>query len=368
MSRDDVSPTVLFVDDEQETLTALADQVRSAGANRCEVISPEDLDDDALRSTDLVVVDFTLDAWIDRIETDVPYLMPINGIALSAVLREQCHRLDSAPPTGFALITGKPDAVSSAPGELRPHVIARLSNLEWFFEKQGELELNVQQIIELARAIQGLPAELSQQLGTLETLLALLGVQTDVLKDRYADAVERCRPPLHHLSQQSGGLILLRWLLHRILPHTCFLIDTSTLAARLRVTPRSLHGELDRASPLLDALSAYKYTGPLANFDGPRWWRSGVEQWLWEITEGQSANADAIYNALFRVGAVGIQSLNVVRPVVTLDKDLRPEQDLSARDDVVALHLDDWPSYAEPAYMRRALLKENSHLKIYEVR
>lgn len=334
----------------------------------CKVDSPEDVDVSLLANADLVIVDYTLDDWISNVNVDQMALKPVNGVALASVLREHYRTKESqhAPPTGFALITGRPDAISTSPGERRPHVVARLSNLEWFFEKHADTQQNVQQIVSLATAIHELPSAFSEQMVELNRLLDLLGVvEQNPLFERYLDAVRICRPPMHHLSKESGGLILIRWLLHRILPHTCFLIDERHLAARLRVSVESLRDELQLNGDLQTHLSHYQYTGPLANFDGLRWWRGGIEQWLWDITDGESARAEAVFSALSGSGATNLQRIEAVRPVVTLDKDLKQEDALSSRSDVVAIQLDDWPSYAEPAYIRRDTLDEHAILQMF---
>lgn len=364
------SPTVVFIDDRQDELRPLADRVREAGMAGCKVDSPADIDSNILASADLVIVDYTLDEWIDNVGVDQLSLKPVNGIALASVLREHCRTppLKHAPPTGFALITGKPDTVSMAPGEQRSHVVARLSNLEWFFEKQANADRNVQRIVSLASAIHELPTEFSHSMVSLDRLLNLLGVSNDnELFERYRSAVGRCRPPIHHLSKDSGGIVLLRWLLHRILPHTCFLLDDFALAARLRVTPSSLRTELVQETEFAGHLRGIMYSGPLAQFDGTRWWRSGIEQWLWNVTGGKSANTEAIHDTLAKMGVTQIQPVMLVRPVVTLDASLQQEEQLSSRDNVVALHLDDWPSYAEPAYARNALVAEDNQLRLFVV-
>src|SRR5262249_27180871 len=139
-----------------------------------------------------------------------------------------------APPTGYALITGQGQGFGPLPSERRPHVISRLSNVEWFFEKRAPQERTASQIVDLSRAIRSLPPNVKQDLNDVAALVRFLGVDdNDSLLDRYCDAVMRCRPPLHHLSERSHGLVIIRWLLHRILPHTCFLFDVAHLAARL---------------------------------------------------------------------------------------------------------------------------------------
>lgn len=362
------TPTVVFIDDNEEELKPLAELVLSAGMAGCKVDSPEDVDEQLLENADLVIVDFTLNNWIDNVETDQMSLKPVNGVALAAVLREHYRndKLKHAPPTGFALITGKPNAISTSPGERRPHVVARLSNLEWFFEKDADAKQNVQQIVSLATAIHELPIAFSERMVDLDRLMELLGVtEADPLFERYLDAVRVCRPPIHHLSKESGGLILIRWLLHRILPHTCFLIDERHLAARLRVRVASLRDQLSQSCEFKSQLEKYQYTGPLSDFDGLRWWRGGIEQWLWDITQGESAKASSVFSAMKGLEAEHLQQIEASRPVVTLDKDLKQEDDLSPRSDVVAIQLDDWPSYAEPAYIRRETLEGNDVLQMF---
>ena len=364
------SPTVLFIDDEQEELKPLAKSVSATGMSGCDVAYPGDVDIQLLRDADLVIVDYNLDKWIQDVDTSNPSLVPSNGIALCAVLREFYRQpaLTHAPPTGFALITGNPESVFSTPGERRSHVVARLSNLEWYFEKHANHEANVQRIVSLAMAIHSLPSNLSTEIVGLGTLMNLLGVlETDPLYDRYSESVSYCRPPIHHLSKESGGLVLLRWLLHRILPHTCFLLSQTELAARLRVLPESLKQELSERSRFVELLEPYLYKGLLSNFDGLRWWRGGIEQFLWDITEGESMDTKALRDAMESVRASLLRPISVVRPVVTIDDTFTMESELSSFDDVVALHLDDWPSYAEPAYLRRGLLESHPELKLFVV-
>lgn len=361
-------PTIVFIDDDQEELTPLAKNVEYAGMLGCKVDSPEDVDIELLRNADLVIVDFNLDKWIDKLDNQKLSHVPSNGIALSAVMREHYRKpsLTHYPPTGFALITGEPTKVCSTPGEQRPHVVARLSNLEWYFEKQDDPQKNVRQIASLASAIHGLPQKLSNEIVGFETLMELLGVQvSDALAQRYSESVSYCRPPIHHLSKESGGLVLIRWLLHRILPHTCFLLSQTELAARLRVSPKSLSKELNSGNQFSEALSPYLYRGLLADFDGSRWWRGGIEQLLWDLTDGSSMDSEAIFKATCQLGGSMLEKTDLDYPVATINETLNTESTLSDIEDVCSLQLDDWPSYAEPAYMRKDLLDTHQELKLF---
>lgn len=238
--------------------------------------------------------------------------------------------------------------------------------MEWFFEKKAPATENATRIHELAMAVRSLPADVKNDLGDIEALARLLSVdKSNPLLGRYCDAVLRCRPPLHHLSERSHGLVIIRWLLHRILPHTCFLLDQLHLAARLRVTPASLQACLSKEAPLVKALSAFEYHGPLKRFDGTRWWRGGIEQWLWEQTNGQSGDDELVLKLLKSIGCQMLAPAGIAHPVVTVDKNLTPEQQLSPFAESIALRLDDWPDYAEPAYATRATIEKNPEMHAF---
>jgi hypothetical protein len=366
-------PRIVLIDDNESELRPLSDIVQRAGAS-CEVRSPDDIDEALLVRADLVVVDHTLDDWVQSLPTEHISRIPLNGVALAAVLRQRALRLHELqhkefPPTGFALITGLPDTLGPIPSERRPHVISRLNNVEWFWEKKTEAGQLASQMISLARAIVTLPEWIGTPLGTIDALTAYLGVPgNEPLSARFADAIQRCRPPIHHLAKRSHGLVILRWLLHRILPHTAFLVDQLHLAARLGITVESLSGALLVESAASTMLRNLQYAGPLADFDGPRWWRDGVEQCLWDITNGQSANRDAVLSALNDRGMSKLDRVSVMRPVVTVNPDLRHENTFSSFDDVLPLQLDDWPSYAEPAYIRKNELEQHPEMKMYIAR
>lgn len=353
-------PLVLLVDDEPSELGPHVKLLQKAGASS-EVLAPDEIDEGHLKGADLVVVDYTLDNWQRSVDRDKLALWPANGIALAAILREQSRDF---PPTGYALISGKPDVFGHVPSERRPHIISRLSNLEWFFEKKQAADA-VSKMISLASAIRSLPENVQKGMGTVDKLLDFLGIPADHrLRERYHGAVERCRPPIHHLAERSHGLVVLRWLLHRIIPHTCFLVDSLQLAARLRVTSVSLMAALKGKNRLSSALNKLAYTGPLADFDGQRWWRDGLEQWLWDNTDGQSSGAEAVFKFVSGLSK-DVRSTPIDRPVVTVGPDFQRQNAFSARDAVVPLKLDDWPDYAEPAYATKKTLDEHPEMRMF---
>ena len=254
-------PKVLLVDDNPDELRALASLVGNAGCI-CHVLSPDQVSRVDLASADLVLVDLTLDAWLQGVPDEPLALRPLNGIALASVFRQYSDELKAEPPTGYALITGQTQFFNQLPSERRPHVIARLSNFEWFFEKRIDPHKNVQQISELAKAIQALPKNVKAELADSKALLRFLRVAADApLFERYQDSVVRCRPPLHHLGERSHGLVIIRWLLHRILPHTCFLFDTLNLACAPSSHTRLFGQMLGREPPVFTRIGTSEIRG-----------------------------------------------------------------------------------------------------------
>ncbi len=83
------------------------------------------------------------------------------------------------------------------------------------------------------------------------------------------------------------------------------------------------------------------------------------------MTGGNSSNVEAIHAALAGNGVEQLEVVEVTRPVITLNHRLIIEDEFCAAEDAVPLHLDDWPSFAEPAYMRRDELAEHAEMNMY---
>jgi hypothetical protein len=122
----DQRPSVIVIDDDPEPQRAVF-RGRDA-AVRFEVVHPDEVDDDLLRTADVVLVDLRMDNWPERDNTRWLWGKPVNGLALAAVLREHSNRLGRT--TGFALRSGHLADSSVTPAEPRAHAVARAHNLE----------------------------------------------------------------------------------------------------------------------------------------------------------------------------------------------------------------------------------------------
>ena len=215
-------PNVLIVDDRDEQ-SSLKSYLETSGLTAI-VRRPGDVELGELSDASLVLVDYKIDDWPERDALDAIGLKPTDGLALAQVFRRHLQGRAKGSPTAFAIHTGKIEELSRPlPPEYREHALAQINNLEWVFSKNG-LNRSLQ-VVELAHAVVALP-EIWPSIDEgdpLEALLDLLGVDAeDVLSVALAEDVRRCLPPVHEISQWSHGLVVLRWMLHRILPYPCY--------------------------------------------------------------------------------------------------------------------------------------------------
>jgi hypothetical protein len=357
------TPQVLIVDDRPDEQRSAAFNNLPAGSARFIVSHPTDVDSEALNDADLVLVDYVIDHWPERESVSQISLKPANGVALAALLRE--HSPGSARPTGFAIHTAQPDALWLSPAEPRRHLIARAYNLEWVFLKSNPSDV-VRQATILANAIRSLPNEwpVNNHERTLAVITKLLGLghePTPIWTAAALADVEDCRPPMTELSERNHGLVFLRWLLHRILPYPCFLLDSHRIAARLRITHAALEHALDTG--LGKALETRQYKGILEGFLGKRWWRVAVEDWLWDLVDGVSLPAAELRAKLSQVAGVELAPSGSDTPVVCVDENYQTLPEAHTAAEVVRIQPDDWPLYASQAWATVELVRQHPRLR-----
>jgi hypothetical protein len=345
-------PVVLIIDDEEADARAAKDKLGTQAESICRTPNEVTLAD--LNRADLVLVDFRLSHWPERDNQTTPSFMPQDGIALVATLRSNLKLSAARTPKAFALISGR---LADLSGELsavhREHAIARMLDLDWVFTKGISAGDFGKEVKSLALAVAELPHPWPAFEKSRETLRSLLELgKKSRWYIRATEDLEKGNPPQDVLAQTTHGMAVVRWLLHDVLPFPCFLIDERYLAARLRVTPKSLRQVLSdpRSKRLRSAFKEFEYTGILSTFSGSRWWRAGVEHWLWGKTKGQTFDGDA----LKRVGqelSSRLVPLRQLNPVVTLDDNYRPTDVLIDLKRAVQISPDNWPTSADPAWV-----------------
>jgi hypothetical protein len=309
-------PTIVLIDDKADEITAVVALLEEHGID-ARPTHPDEIEIADLEAADLVLVDWLLDEWSVPNSANLPIATrPRDGLALAEVLRSHVDADQHAGrPTAFALHSGALGRLSrDLPGEIVEYALARVHNLEWVFTKGRDERLSGR-FVEFAEVVNKLPHPWpTEPAAGREALLELLALDA------------------------ADGLA------QRILPYPCFLIDETYLTARLQLQPNSMRRQLDEESELVDALASARYAGALASFDGPRWWRSRVEDSLWEITDGGSASPKRLREAIVALAPTA-EFLDTTNPVVCVDDGYRLRE-FADVNDAVRMSLDDWPPYA----------------------
>lgn len=356
---------ILLVDDEPASVEQLANLV--ADGAEVKVVEPSDVTLDMLGASDLLLVDFALRIWPDRDSVSVLGLRPEDGLALAEVFRSALRAAKIRKPIAFAALTGELQLLTDPfPADPREHMVARSVNLEWAFQKKTVSEKLASQFLQLASAVQSLPKDWPHESSEKkdELLSELLGLHEELdWSDAALADVSKCHPPIMELSTWSHGLSFVRWLLHRILPYPCFLIDSRYTAARLRITHKSLLASLELKEPLSEKLNAVTYLGILNSFSETRWWRVGLDSIIWDLTSDDPFSSKVLW-AKVKELAPSAEPIDIPNPVVCVDGDYRSTDIIADASDCVRLLPDDWPIFAEKGWARRSDVQEDERLKL----
>ncbi len=351
-------PRILIVDDEDTGKhgLGLGDGAKSLTRH------PNDIEPEDLEWADLVLMDFMLEHWATRESLEQLSLRPPNGLALSAVLREHADNLHVANNnySAFAIHTGKLEKLSQRLHTTNqvPHIVARLNNLEWVFNKSDDTRFK--NAILLAKAVRVLSDRwVEVQEGGIDTALELL-LRLDAEKPWYLRAfndVVLSQIPLSDLSSGMNGLLFLRWLLHSVLPYPTFLWAEQWVAARLWITPAALRVVLKSDSVLAKDLNECLYCGILDEFVGSRWWRAGIEQFAWKIRAEGAREPTAFHEILEEKAGQKLEHLNFPSPVVCLERSLNATDVICDIENAVRVVPDLWPGFADTAYTSISCIK-----------
>ena len=341
-------PSILVIDDEPEKLR---DQFSLGVKDRAvpNVFHPQDINISDLNNADLVLVDQALEYWPERDNLSTISLRPANGMALAVVLREQVDQNEKDKLTAFALYTAR---LRDIKGRFAPataqHVLARLNNLEWIFQKKDPNRYN--QIILLADAVRELPSQWSEDSDSMVQKLLDMNKDDDSFERCWHD-VKDCRVPIEELSEGGHSILFIRWLLHQVLPYPCFLWAEHWIAACLGISIEALREVLEGDSDLAKNLRSMRYSGILENFLGDRWWRGAIEDYAWNLVEGHTANVQHLRDVLSERAGMKLKPIDVNPAVVCVDKNWQPIDEFLSPMTAITLHPDHWPPFADPAWM-----------------
>lgn len=335
------NPLVLVVDDKaNEYVQELAVRLRKSDAVEAVSVHPADLHQAQVEEAALILVDFKLDEWPSRNSLAEMALKPMDGIALASVLRRHVFKR----PPAIALISSNiEDAFVGVSSRNRRHQLARVESLEWVFQKD-DAEL-VSQVVALAEAVRRMRVAGLVSSSSLDNALS---IPHEIGKSGTSD-VRRCIPPVGDLERITSGLAFVRWLLQRVLPYPTFIVDDFQLCARLKVPPAKLDELLKRKSQFVSLLKRFEYSGILSGFAGRRWWKAGLDEVTWVLSQGVLPDASAEWRQI-AASSEWVGELQLADPVVPVDEDCIPQGELVERRSCLRLLPDDWPAYADPPY------------------
>ena len=351
--------SILVIDDEPDELRNKFN-LRLGEHAAPPVIHPQDVEESDLENVDLILVDYRLKYWSER-DAQVTSLSPTNGIALTAVLREQVDENKKNKLTAFALHT---DHIKDIQGRLplatAQHVRAQLNNLEWVFRKEDPHLYDQMRL--LADAVRQLSAQWSEDSDSMVQQLLDMDKDDDSFERCWSD-VKDCRVPIEELSEREHSILFIRWLLHQILPYPCFLWAEHWVAARLGISIDALREVLEGDSDLAEDLKAMRYSGILEDFLGDRWWRGAIEDYAWNIVEGHTADIQQLRDALDKRAGMELDPINANPAVVCVNKDWQPTDQFLSPMTAITLYPDHWPPFADSAYMDIKIVRDDPILK-----
>jgi hypothetical protein len=313
-------------------------------------VAPSSMSVKIAAACDLVLMDLDLGT---ESTSSFPELEAPDGIGLATILRRQKALIEEkARPVAFALLSGKVTELAKPfPPTDRIVLLAKQHNLEWIFPKT-ESGTSTASIASLATAVRDIPLEWANGIQNFNELASAFGIAGSTDLNVCWDEIERCRPPTYEMTEWTHGLAVVRWMLQRILSYPCFLWDAHHVAARLRISyPSFLTGLDDKASQLSTLLAPAEYTGILRDFSGRRWWRHRIEQLAWDLTNGDSQNSALLRESLAKKTDRQFAPSTVERPLVCLDENYKMLEHTISFNTAIRVQPDDWPSYADAAWM-----------------
>lgn len=335
---------VLIIDDQPGE----AELLKSALSTKAGVTvkHPSEVALDDVAEVDLILVDYTLEDWSTRDRAEELAQQPADGLAVISILESHT----SASATGYALFSANLAKLSQKlASPHREHAIARLHNIEWAFPKSGDRERLADQVISLAKALKSASALLLSDDAQTTRVGAqqLLGLDMSLpWHEQGWKDVERCFPPLYELSQASHGRAFVRWLAHRVVPYPTFVLEAAYAGTALGVSLPRENGDVPMQ--VEEFLEPALYRGALSDLIGNRWWRAGIEYVLNE-RRASLDNPSDLRSSLAR--QFKMDGLEAREPVVCVDASYLPTE-IAPIQESVRVQPDDWPAFADPAWMR----------------
>lgn len=356
-------PLILIVDDEPDRSESIRPLLHSQTQEvKVEILHPRDVQDTHLSAASVIVVDHYLEDWEER-DSQIPSLRIKDGIALAAAFRSQVAEIEPSP--AIVLRTAKLEELGGdLPSRAAQHLIAWQHDIEWVLPK-AEPHPTISEsvrLMEFANAVVGLEDLLDQEIPLKHLVSDWLGLGRPDWFEVALDDVSETRPPVHFVAQRTHGASIMRWFLHRVLPYPTFILDDRMVAIRLGVAYEWLVKELTEDSELCQELDRFRYRGVFKEFDGLRWWRAGLANFIVRATDGRPFDSDVLQKALSSKSRTTPVFLSHPIPVLAVDPDTMQSTKVVNADQAARIAPDGWPIFADDAWATRSDIMDDPHL------
>jgi hypothetical protein len=345
--------------DDLDLVRGLTDEINEShqGVAHADLFHPEEVEPEDLLNADLVLLDVDLGDWASG--SQFPALRrPQDGLGLASVVRSYHRAQDHYG--AVALLSDKLDKLASGltpyPSE---HAIARLHSLEWAFAKTGKegfpsISARVVELASASRSARDLwPLGEVHDRSRLHSFLKLSG---DTFWSPHAAALlSATQPPIFDLAAVSQGQAVVRWLAQRLLPHPGLLVDAPHVAVALGIDPQSLPSN-GLTGGFFELIEAFRYQGELSGFLGERWWSSGIQSLIADRNDRRPIMTIAATTRLIEEMGDGLERIPT-ESVLCMDLALQQTNRVVPRHAAVRIWPDDWPVFADPAYIAIADLR-----------
>ncbi|MDX7952419.1 hypothetical protein P7D22_14705 [Lichenihabitans sp. Uapishka_5] len=358
---------IVYVDDEPEGLLKLADAAH-AGERFSEFTPPPPRAAEGVAAgANLWVFDF----FNEEGQVQRPGLEgAMNGLSVFQQLR---LLVGDARPPAIVVSNHLEQALGTEVNPDRRHVLAEEVGVEWVAEKAPSKGDVVAEILAIADAIAALrnaalklsAASAEDYIDTLATLALGLNVEAPWRRAAVRDIGE-WRPPAWRTSNGSrraarltaelpvvpelrAARNIVTWMIRQVLPYPSFLVRDHQLAVKFGVQLACLREALQAETPFAKACEACRYEGLLKDFDGRRWWIVGIDAMEWDLPGDRAARSAALQE-LF--GAVPVQELDILDPVIVSDADLVETDDIAPMRECVRAVDEHFPAHAAAAWVR----------------
>jgi len=358
-------PFILIVDDEpdlSESLRPLLHFQTQEVEVEVEILHPRDVQDMHLSEASVIVIDHYLKYWKER-DSQIPSLRIKDGIALAATFRSQVAKREPSP--AIVLRTGRLEQLrGNLPSKAAQHLIAWQHDIEWVLPKTdlSSESSGILQLVEFAKAVVLLKKIWDKGISTEYLISDWLGLGQPDWLEVAVDDVSETRPPVHSVARRTRGASIVRWFLHRILPYPTFLLNEQMVAIKLGVEHDWLVKELTKNSKFSSKLGEFRYKGAFSEFDGHRWWRAGLSNFIVQITGGKPFDLDLVKGAIRSRSCTAPDFLPHSTSVLAIDPDTKQFTKVVNADHATRIVPDGWPTFADDAWAVRSDINDDPDL------